>query len=497
LSVFLGLFISLTLIMLRPKGKINQPISSIIRKPAVAGSFYPANKQQLTSQLNNFFQQVKVVPSAGKLKILIVPHAGIVFSGQTAAWGFKQIENKNYQKIILLGASHTAWFNHAAVFNQGVWETPLGRVAVDEKTAEKIIDKSKNIVIDLNPHWQEHDLEVEVIFLQKVLRNFKIVPILISNPNDQLVDSLADNIQKVLDDKTLLVVSSDLSHYPSWSVANEVDNQTIQSILSGKEKSFEQTIQSLETKNYPGLETAACGYQAIRIALKIGEQLNLKWEKLKYENSGDVELYGDKDRVVGYGAVAGFENNSTKDETYLDNNAKKEALTIARQTLKQFLESNKIPTIIPESQFLKQPLGAFVTLRNGDQLRGCIGEFEPKEPLYKVIQTMAIAAATDDPRFHPVTASELPKINIEISVMTPKKEIDDWKKIRLGKHGVVIQQGWHGGTFLPQVAQETGWTLEEFLSALCTEKAGLPSDCYRDPQTKIYVFEAQVFEEDK
>jgi len=110
---------------------------------------------------------------------------------------------------------------------------------------------------------------------------------------------------------------------------------------------------------------------------------------------------------------------------------------------------------------------------------------------------MAIVAATDDLRFHPVMASELPKINIEISVMTPKKEIDDWKKIRLGKHGVVIQQGWHGGTFLPQVAQETGWTLEEFLSALCTEKAGLPSDCYRDPQTKIYVFEAQVFEEDK
>jgi len=137
-----------------------------------------------------------------------------------------------------------------------------------------------------------------------------------------------------------------------------------------------------------------------------------------------------------------------------------------------------------------------VTLRNGGQLRGCIGEFEPKKPLYLVIEEMAIAAATEDSRFPPVTAGELEEINIEISVMTPKRKINDWQKIELGKHGVVVQKGQYSGTFLPQVATETGWSKEEFLSQLCTQKAGLPSNCYKDRLVNLFVFEAQIFGED-
>jgi len=185
-----------------------------------------------------------------------------------------------------------------------------------------------------------------------------------------------------------------------------------------------------------------------------------------------------------------------KSNTYLEEAAQQEALKIGRKTLEEFLTHQKIPQIKPKNQSLFQPLGAFVTLRNKGQLRGCIGEFEPTEPLYQVIQKMAIAAATKDRRFSPVEASELKDIKIEISVMTPKKKIDNWRKIKLGKHGVVVQKGFNTGTFLPQVAEETGWNLEEFLSHLCLEKAGLPSDCYKDPSTNIYVFEAQVFEEE-
>ena len=277
---------------------------TLIRKPAVAGSFYPGEKDQLNSQLDNFLQQAKTVSQLGNLKILIVPHAGIIFSGRTAAWGFKQIEGKDYRRIILLGASHTAWFDHAAVFSKGTWETPLGKVNVDEDLVSQILDKQEKIVSDLNPHWQEHDLEVEVIFLQKVLKNFKIVPILISDQNNQLIESLANKIKGNLDEQTLLVISSDLSHYPDYQTANKVDSQTIQSILSGRKKVFEQTIQSFETLNYPGLETAACGYQTIRVGLKIGEELHLKWKKIFYENSGDVS--GDRSRVVGYTSIIAY-----------------------------------------------------------------------------------------------------------------------------------------------------------------------------------------------
>lgn len=479
--------------MFRPKEKINQLISNTIRKPAVAGSFYPGEKDQLNSQLDNFLQQAKTVSGAGNLKILIVPHAGIIFSGRTAAWGFKQIEGKDYRRIILLGPSHTAWFDHAAVFNKGTWETPLGKVNIDEDLASQLLDKREKIVSDLNPHWQEHDLEVEVIFLQKVLKNFKIVPVLISNPSNQLIESLANKIKETLDEQTLLVISSDFSHYPDYQTANEVDNQTIAAILSGNKTGFEKKIKELEAKNYPGLETAACGQSAIKVALKVGELLSINWQKIFYENSGDAS--GDKLRVVGYASLAGYSEKNQK--SFLQDSAKKEALQIARKTLKEYLTNKKIPEIKPINQSLTHPLGAFVTLRKQDELRGCIGLFEPEEPLYKVIQKMVIASATEDPRFQSITVNELPEIVIEISVMTPKKKIDDWKKIQLGKHGVVVKQGMRAGTFLPQVAEETGWDREQFLSALCTEKAGLSDNCYKDSQTDIYVFEACVFEENK
>lgn len=179
----------------------------------------------------------------------------------------------------------------------------------------------------------------------------------------------------------------------------------------------------------------------------------------------------------------------------LNQSAQEEALKIARQTLEEYLATGKIPSFSPTNRSLLKPLGAFVTLRKHGELRGCIGEFESKEPLYKAIQKIAIAAATQDFRFPSVKAEELENINIEISILTPKKKIDNWQEIKLGQHGVTIQKEFHSGTFLPQVATETGWTLEEFLSQLCSQKAGLPPDCYKDPTVNLFVFEALVFQE--
>jgi len=179
----------------------------------------------------------------------------------------------------------------------------------------------------------------------------------------------------------------------------------------------------------------------------------------------------------------------------LSASAQAEALSIAREALEKYLVSGKVERLRPKNQDLNQVLGCFVTLKKNQELRGCIGQFEPNIPLYQLIQRMAITAATQDPRFPPVTSDELTTIKIEISIMTPKKKISDWQKIKLGKEGVVIQKGPHAGTFLPQVATETGWSLEEFLSHLCWDKAGLPVDVYKDPSASLYTFEAQVFEE--
>lgn len=275
-----------------------------IRKPAVAGSFYLADAAELDKEITTLINQSKKISLAGKIKILIVPHAGIVFSGPTAASGFKQVENQDYSKIIILGVSHRAWFDHAAVYDKGIWETPLGKIDVDENLASAIIAQNQKIIADQNVHQDEHSLEVELIFLQKVLKNFKILPILLSQTSDQLISDLAKKISQNFDDQTLLVVSTDLSHYPLYEIANQVDNKTISAILSGNLEKFSQTISNLESAGYTGLETAACGQKAIEVALKVGQILKLKFKKIKYQNSGDMP-FGKKSQVVGYATIIG------------------------------------------------------------------------------------------------------------------------------------------------------------------------------------------------
>jgi hypothetical protein len=289
-----------------------------------------------------------------------------------------------------------------------------------------------------------------------------------------------------------LVISSDFSHYPDAKTEEKVDRDLINAILTGDKAIFERKFQQLENSGLPGIETPACGYQAIRAGLRLGEILGFNYRQISFGNSGDAA--GDYSKVVGYATIIGFEAKEGTDGV-LDSSAKKEALEIARKTLEEYLTNQRPTKIIPKSKVLKQKLGVFVTLKKDDQLRGCIGELEPNQPLAKLIQKTAIAAATQDPRFFPVSAEELEAIKIEISVLTPLKKISDWRQIQLGKQGVVIRQGSRGGVFLPQVAEETSWSLEEFLSELCEQKAGLPANCYQNPRTEIYTFEAEVFGE--
>ncbi len=184
-----------------------------------------------------------------------------------------------------------------------------------------------------------------------------------------------------------------------------------------------------------------------------------------------------------------------KNQNLLNQNQQNQLLKIARSTLENYFNNYKIPVIKENDKKLQQKLGAFVTLKTDGQLRGCIGCFNSNKLLYQVVQEAAIDAAIHDPRFYPVAKDELKNLNIEISVLSPNIKIDDWRQIKLGTHGVVVKRGNQGGTFLPQVATETGWDLETFLSNLCSHKAGLPADSYKDPQTDIYVFTAQVFGE--
>jgi len=472
-----------------------------IRPPAVAGQFYPAAAEEITEQINGYLKQASTPPVAGEIKAIIVPHAGYDFSGQVAAYAFKLLEGVKINTAVLIGNSHTAYFDGAAIDSSDVWQTPLGQVAVDKELADKLIKADSAIKYDASVHGQDHVLEVEIPFLQVVLAgNFKIVPIMLGNKADDSYKKLAKALKDNLGENDVVVVSSDMSHYPKHEDANKIDRGALEKIKSGKVDELEKYVESVENSGVANEQTVLCGIDAVKTLLELARLSG--WDKievLKYLNSGDVSGIGDKNRVVGYGAVAFAQAHNSQLATHnsadeLNDEQKKKILDIARQTVEGFVNTGRIPEFKISDERLNKKQGAFVTLTKNGQLRGCIGQIVPTdEPLWQVVREMAVAACSEDGRFNPVEKSELDELEYEVSVLSAPEAIDDWKKIELGKQGVIIRKGGRSGVFLPQVATETGWTLEEFLGQLCSQKAGLSPSCYKDKDTEIQIFSAQVF----
>ena len=473
----------------------SQKLSKVIREPIVAGQFYPKDKNQLSATVDSLLRKSSLPEIKGEIIALIVPHAGYQFSGEVAAHAFKTLEGEQVDTVIIVGNSHHERFDGVSVFPKGVYKTPLGEVEIDSDLAQRIIQESDRIFFRESAHQLEHSIEIEIPFLQKTLKHFKIVPILFGNSQKDDWKILGDAILKHIKGKNaILIASSDLSHYPPYEVAKYADKKTIDAILTGDIEHFEKTIQELQQENLPNAVTFACAIDAIKTVMYVARQLGASEIKLlKYANSGDST--GDKNRVVGYSAIGFF---AERRDHLLNKKEQERLLQIARESVETYIKEGKIPEFSEDNPMLNQKLGAFVTIKKYGKLRGCIGEFSPtKEPLYKVVSKMAIAAATKDIRFLPVREEELDELEYEVSVLSEPQKIDNWKKIELGKHGVIVKQGLNQGVFLPQVADETGWTLKKFLSELCSQKAGLPPDCYKDKNTEIYIFTAQVFSEAK
>jgi MEMO1 family protein len=465
-----------------------------IRRPAVAGSFYPADEKALADQVDGFLKNAEL-PAAVKNKspkIILIPHAGYDYSGQVAAYGFKLLESLSIRKVIILSSSHHYPVNGAILDDSDSWQTPLGEVALDKDLIEKL--QAGGMKLDSELFVPEHDLEVQLPFLQKVLPDdFTLTPILVGDMNAEAKNSLAELLSNNIDENTLVIVSSDMSHYPSGTDATKVDHETIQSILTGDEKQFETAVSQLEKKNIPNALTFMCARPAVELGMLIAEKIGASdIQLLKYSNSGDVT--GDNSRVVGYSAIGFFGSQKTAGSAPADNSEKTILLRLAREAVENYVK-NSTPPKSEDNKQLNQHSGVFVTLTENGNFRGCIGLMESDQPLYQTVPQMAVAAAVDDPRFSPVRVSDLPQLKYEVSVLSPMKRIKDPSEIKLGIHGVKVQQDGRSGVFLPQVADETGWSLEEFMGHLCQDKAGLPADCWHDPVTEIYIFSAQVFSE--
>lgn len=488
------------LLSLMPVSGINQDnmqSNKKDRQPAVAGSFYPSDAAELRKMVSGFLASAKPDQTKGLVRAILVPHAGYVFSGGVAASGYNQLNpDQAYKRVFVLASSHRVSFGKASVYAQGDFITPLGRVTVDTEVANDLIKHSKAFTDNPEAHISEHSIEVQLPFLQCRLKMpFKIVPIVLGTQVPSVCEDIADALRPYFSSENLFIVSADFSHYPAYSDAVRVDSITAKAFCSNSSAELIKAIRDNGNLGIPELATSMCAWPAGLTLLYLTQGYrSLLFEKIEYKNSGDIKMYGDKGSVVGYNAIC-ISEPMVSDFNLTDAD-KEQLLRIARTTIDTYIKTRKAPPLNPAgySGNLKAKAGAFVTLKIDGNLRGCIGSFEPNVPLYQVIQEMSIASSTQDNRFQPVTEKELEAIHIEISVLTPMRKIKDFREIQLGKHGIYIKKGFQSGTFLPQVATETGWTLEEFLGHCSLDKARIGWTGWKDAD--IYIYEALIFEED-
>lgn len=525
------------------------------RPPAVAGRFYSGTEKDLRQEVEQLFTHA-VAPTGHRVRALIVPHAGYVFSGGVAASAFNQLNRKsNYKRIFLIGSSHRVPVPGAAVYTEGDYRTPLGTVRVDSELGKELVTAHPGLFTsNSHAHSGEHSLEVQLPFLQHIYGNkILLVPLVIGTFKASVCREIAEALAPWFTKENLFVISTDFSHYPSYKDAIATDARTKDAILSNNPHTLLQVLDENESASIPGLDTSLCSWTSVLTLMYLTQeqqpngssklsvtkkpsatqassaaqesatdrtplatQESFMYVPVEYKNSGDSPLYGDKEQVVGYWAIA------VTEKTLFSHQAETLLKDLARNAIRQALEDKdllkatrsspgavrvasataKLATATDEPQSpvgdsllqdpeqyppeLHKPYGAFVTLKQNNRLRGCIGRIISDIPLYKLVQEMAVAAAFYDDRFLPVSREELPGLTIEITVLSTLKKIKSVNQIELGKHGILIEDRGRAGLFLPQVATETGWTLEEFLGHCSRDKAGLGWDGWKKAHISIF-----------
>jgi hypothetical protein len=475
-----------------------------IRPPAVAGKFYPEAASTLKRAIDQFLQDA--LPSQAREPLaIVVPHAGYIYSGQICADGFNQVCGRDYEVVVILGTNHTApALAKIALYPGAGFRTPLGVAKVDEETVAALVAASPDCVADAAPHVREHSVEVQVPFIQFLFPQARIVPAVVGDVDAALCDRFGAALAWVCKGRQALVVaSSDLSHYPSAADAQGVDKKTLEAIPSLDPAALIAAIQKQAKRRIPGLDTSACGATPIMAAMAAARAMGATGGRVvSYANSGDIPV-GERDRVVGYGAVVlgsglapipeAAPAPPTAEDT-LSAEDKRALLALARKTITRFLTTGMVPLPRGFTPAAMAERGAFVTLQKRGCLCGCIGHMIADRPLAALVGAMAMQAAFEDPRFCRVTLDDVAELDIEISVLTPMKQVSGPADIVVGRDGVLLTAGGASAVFLPQVAPEQGWGRDEMLDNLSC-KAGLPPSAWRQGGACFYTFQAEVFGE--
>jgi hypothetical protein len=470
-----ALLIAIPLLLLLVAGVFILARAGTVKEPAVAGQFYPADKGVLASAVGSFLATAKTTTQAGDLIALIAPHAGYQFSGRISAYSYNQLAGKKIETVILIGPAHYASFTGAAVLTSGKMRTPLGDIRINSSLARALINEKAQVASSPSAFEKEHSLEVQLPFLQTVLKDFTLVPILISVPTGESFQFLTQKLTEIVtkNPNTILIASSDLSHYHDYATAVKMDRAVIDAASRMSLENLEKILSSGEGE--------MCGHYPVLFTMAVARNLGATHGVLyKYANSGDVT--GDRSRVVGYAAMGLYKTPLTAAE-------RTELLALAKKTIESYVRNGKTPDYAPrDSRFLANG-AAFVTINRNGSLRGCIGTILPVMPLYQAVQRNAVSACSLDRRFSPVEKDELKDLDVEVTVLSPLEQLDDIKKIRIGTHGLYLVKGQDAGILLPQVAEEYKWDVPTFLQQVSI-KAGLREDGWKDAQ--LYTFTADI-----
>ncbi|OFZ82805.1 MAG: hypothetical protein A2583_04085 [Bdellovibrionales bacterium RIFOXYD1_FULL_53_11] len=476
-----------------------------VRKPVHAGAFYPADREELSGMLDKMLSISGQGRRCRGPRAIIVPHAGYAYSGGTAAVAYKELAGSGVRRVILLAPSHYVHL-HGAVLINASYKTPLGLYPLDTAAAGKLKGAGIRIEAASSPFSREHSDEVQIPFLQKVLPDALLVPLVVGDADEGALAGLARAISGIMDQNTVVVVSSDFTHYgPRFGYApamggavrdgiRALDDGAIHNIIRGDQAGFDRFIDDTGA--------TVCGAGPIRLLLAIFEKTGFRNEGrlLKYSTSG--EQTGDWQNSVSYAAIL-FESEGAGDDqaetVYVDAAGKKTLLALARHVLERFVKDkvsrfgDKELAAFDVGDQLRQKLGVFVTLKKHGELRGCIGHVLGERPVFQGVIENTINAAAHDPRFDRVTPAELDDIDMEISIMSPLAKISA-DQVKVGRDGLVLRLGGNSGLLLPQVPVEWKWDRKTYLEHL-SMKAGLPRDAYKNPRAELLGFTAQVLGE--
>lgn len=431
---------------------------SQIRPAAVAGLFYPRDARALQKEVAELIDGVEnLAPRFGHPKALIVPHAGFIYSGPVAARAYDELAAARgvVRRVVLLGPVHRVPVRGLALPGAEAFDTPLGRVPVDADAVRQLAPFGQ-VVVSSEAHAMEHALEVQLPFLQRMLGEFALLPLAVGDARPQEVRDVIERLWG--GPETLLVLSTDLSHYHSYDAARAIDRATLARIAA-----FDTDINHEE----------ACGATPLNGFLAAAKARGLSIRLLGACNSGDTA--GGKERVVGYSAFALYEG----DRVSL-HDAGLTLLAIARAAIGHRLGVHAEPPRTDVVPWLARPGATFVTLMLEGKLRGCIGSLVARRGLGEDVAENAVAAALRDPRFAPLTRADWPRCEAEVSVLsTPKPlqfadEAELLAQLRPGEDGVILEHEGRRATFLPQVWEGLP-EKKAFLGELM-RKAGIPAD---------------------